>query len=52
MENPERLKHKAISCLVADYIQPNDQCDAKPIKQQCLKDQPKSPGKICITSKF
>lgn len=46
MENAERLKHKAISCLVADYIQPNGQCDDKPIKQQCLKDQPKSPGKI------
>jgi hypothetical protein len=28
MENPEKLKHKAVSCLVADYIQPSDQCDA------------------------
>jgi len=52
MENPEKLKHKAVSCLVADYIQPSDQCDAKPIKQQCFKDQPKSPGKIWITSKL
>lgn len=43
-ENPQRLQQRSPTCLLADNILPDDRCNVQPIKDQCSKEQPQSPG--------